>query len=100
MFFRRKTKDERRKSIVGEGLPLARTSLLATPSSRGSNAAPATPRFMHTSLMSLILVAAFALAPTSFAAPNTEIDAVKKRAELNSAKADLEEARRIIQQNR
>ena len=95
MFFRRKTKDERRKSIVGEGLPLARTSLLATPSSRGSNAAPATPRFMHTSLVSLFLMLAFALTPTaSFAQQNVTVDAVKKRAELNSAKADLEEARR------
>ena len=37
------TKDERN----GECLPLARTLLLATPSSRGSIAAPATPRFMH-----------------------------------------------------
>jgi len=85
----------RRKSIVGECLPLARTSLLATPSSRGSNAAPATPRFMHTSLVSFFLVVAFALTPTaSFAQQNVTVDAVKKRAELNSAKADLEEARR------
>ena len=37
------TKDERN----GECLPLARTLLLATPSSRGSIAAPATPRFMQ-----------------------------------------------------
>ncbi len=37
------TRDERN----GESFPLARTLLLATPSSRGSIAAPATPRFMH-----------------------------------------------------
>ncbi|SOE57214.1 hypothetical protein SAMN05720781_1228 [Fibrobacter sp. UWT3] len=36
--------DERRKIFKGEGLPLVRTSLLATPSSGGSVAAPATPR--------------------------------------------------------
>ena len=117
MFFRRKTKDESIFEGEGVGLslcsspnssarscqtsfaatlassssPLAHTSLFATPSSRGSNAAPATPRFMHTSLVSLVLIAAFVLAPASFAQQNTTVDAVKKRAELNSAKADLEE---------
>ena len=41
------------------------------------------------------LVAALALtAPASFAQQASDIDAVKKRAELNSAKADLEEARK------
>ena len=47
-------------------------------------------------LSSLVLIVALALtAPASFAqqAP-ADIDAVKKRAELNSAKADLEEARK------
>ena len=39
--------DERRKIYKGESLPLARTLLLATLSSRGSIAAPAMPRFMH-----------------------------------------------------
>ena len=42
-----------------------------------------------------LLIAAFALlAPLSFAQQNSDIDAVKKRAALNSAKADLEEARK------
>ena len=42
-----------------------------------------------------LVVAAFAFfAPASFAQQNSDIDAVKKRAELNSAKADLEEARK------
>ena len=42
-----------------------------------------------------LVVAAFAIfAPASFAQQNVTVDAVKKRAELNSAKADLEEARR------
>ena len=42
-----------------------------------------------------LVVAAFAIfAPASHAQQNTTVDAVKKRAELNSAKADLEEARR------
>ena len=42
-----------------------------------------------------LLVIAFAFfAPLSFAQQNSDIDAVKKRAELNSAKADLEEARK------
>ena len=42
-----------------------------------------------------LVVAAFAiLAPASHAQQNVTVDAVKKRAELNSAKADLEEARR------
>ena len=38
--------DERRKIYKGESLPLARTLLLATLSSRGSIAAPAMPCFM------------------------------------------------------
>ena len=43
----------------------------------------------------VIAVAAMALlAPLSFAQQASDIDAVKKRAELNSAKADLEEARK------
>jgi biopolymer transport protein ExbB len=42
-----------------------------------------------------VLTASLALfAPASFAQQNSDIDAVKKRAELNSAKADLEEARK------
>ena len=42
-----------------------------------------------------LVVAAFAIfAPASYAQQNVTVDAVKKRAELNSAKADLEEARR------
>ena len=42
-----------------------------------------------------LVVAAFAiLAPAAHAQQNSDIDAVKKRAELNSAKADLEEARK------
>ena len=42
-----------------------------------------------------LILAAFAFfAPASFAQQNSDIDAVKKRAELNSAKADLEEARK------
>lgn len=46
-------------------------------------------------LSSLALVASLALfAPASFAQQPSDIDAVKKRAELNSAKADLEEARK------
>ena len=41
------------------------------------------------------LIAALALfAPAAHAQQNSDIDAVKKRAELNSAKADLEEARK------
>jgi hypothetical protein len=39
--------DERRKIYKGESLPLARTLLLATLSSRGSIAAPAMPCFMY-----------------------------------------------------
>ena len=43
----------------------------------------------------LALVASLALiAPAAHAQQNSDIDAVKKRAELNSAKADLEEARK------
>ena len=42
-----------------------------------------------------LVVAAFAiLAPAANAQQPSDIDAVKKRAELNSAKADLEEARK------
>ena len=42
-----------------------------------------------------LLISAFAiLAPLSFAQQNSDIDAVKQRAALNSAKADLEEARK------
>ena len=79
--------------IGGESLPLARTVSLATPSSRGSDAAPATPRFIRSVLF--FVAATALLAPAAFAqqAP-ADIDAVKKRAELNSAKADLEEARK------
>ena len=40
------------------------------------------------------LVLVLLLAPASHAQQNVTVDAVKKRAELNSAKADLEEARR------
>ena len=44
---------------------------------------------------SLVLVATLTtLAPISFAQQNSDIDAVKQRAALNSAKADLEEARK------
>lgn len=80
--------------IGGESLPLARTVSLATPSSRGSDAAPATPRFIRWSVLFFVAATAL-LAPATFAqqAP-ADIDAVKKRAELNSAKADLEEARK------
>lgn len=80
--------------IGGESLPLARTVSLATPSSRGSGAAPATPRFIRWSVL-FFVAATVLLAPAAFAqqAP-ADIDAVKKRAELNSAKADLEEARK------
>lgn len=80
--------------IGGESLPLARTVSLATPSSRGSDAAPATPRFIRWSVL-FFVAATVLLAPATFAqqAP-ADIDAVKKRAELNSAKADLEEARK------
>jgi biopolymer transport protein ExbB len=80
--------------IGGESLPLARTVSLASPLSRGSDAAPATPRFIRWSVL-FFVVATVLLAPASFAqqAP-ADIDAVKKRAELNSAKADLEEARK------
>ncbi len=80
--------------IGGECLPLARTVSLATPSSRGSDAAPATPRFIRWSVLFFVAATAL-LAPAAFAqqAP-ADIDAVKKRAELNSAKADLEEARK------
>ena len=47
------------------------------------------------SFVPVIAVAAMTLlAPLSFAQQNSDIDAVKKRAELNSAKADLEEARK------
>ena len=43
----------------------------------------------------LVLVASLAtLAPLSYAQQNADIDAVKQRAALNSAKADLEEARK------
>ena len=49
----------------------------------------------RTRILLPLLVAAFALlAPLSFAQQNSDIDAVKKRAALNSAKADLEEARK------
>ena len=42
-----------------------------------------------------LILAAFAFfAPAVYAQQNSDIDAVKKRAELNSAKADLEEARK------
>ena len=80
--------------IGGESFPLARTMSLATPSSRGSDAAPATPRFIRWSVLFFVAATAL-LAPAAFAqqAP-ADIDAVKKRAELNSAKADLEEARK------
>ena len=80
--------------IGGESLPLARTVSLATPSSGGSDAAPATPRFIRWSVLFFVAATAL-LAPATFAqqAP-ADIDAVKKRAELNSAKADLEEARK------
>lgn len=80
--------------VGGESLPLARTVSLATPSSRGSDAAPATPRFIRWSVL-FFVAATVLLAPAAFAqqAP-ADIDAVKKRAELNSAKADLEEARK------
>ena len=44
---------------------------------------------------SLVLAASLAtLAPLSYAQQNADIDAVKQRAALNSAKADLEEARK------
>ena len=43
---------------------------------------------------SLVLISLLCLAPLSFAQQKNDIDAVKKRAELNSAKADLEEARK------
>ncbi|WP_295681771.1 MotA/TolQ/ExbB proton channel family protein [uncultured Fibrobacter sp.] len=43
---------------------------------------------------SLVLATLLCLAPLSFAQQKNDIDAVKKRAELNSAKADLEEARK------
>jgi biopolymer transport protein ExbB len=47
------------------------------------------------SIVPVIAVFAMALlAPLSFAQQPSDIDAVKKRAELNSAKADLEEARK------
>ena len=47
------------------------------------------------SLASIVLIAALAVfAPLSFAQQNADIDAVKQRAALNSAKADLEEARK------
>lgn len=88
--------------IGGESLPLASFDRLrslslpkgATPSSRGSDAAPATPRFIRWSVLFFVAATAL-LAPAAFAqqAP-ADIDAVKKRAELNSAKADLEEARK------
>lgn len=43
----------------------------------------------------LVLVASLAtLAPLSYAQQNADVDAVKQRAALNSAKADLEEARK------
>ena len=46
-------------------------------------------------LSSLVFIASLAtLAPLSFAQQNSDIDAVKQRAALNSAKADLEEARK------
>ena len=46
-------------------------------------------------LSSLVFIASLAtLAPLSYAQQNADIDAVKKRAALNSAKADLEEARK------
>jgi biopolymer transport protein ExbB len=44
---------------------------------------------------SLVLAASLAtMAPLSYAQQNADIDAVKQRAALNSAKADLEEARK------
>ena len=46
-------------------------------------------------LSSLVFIASLAtLAPLSYAQQNADIDAVKQRAALNSAKADLEEARK------
>ena len=46
-------------------------------------------------LSSLVFIASLAtLAPLSYAQQNADVDAVKKRAALNSAKADLEEARK------
>ena len=44
--------------------------------------------------LALVTTAVLSVAPLSFAQQNSDIDAVKKRAELNSAKADLEEARK------
>ena len=42
-----------------------------------------------------LILAAFAFfVPAVYAQQNSDIDAVKKRAELNGAKADLEEARK------
>ena len=50
---------------------------------------------MKRALPSLALIASLALfAPAAHAQQNSDIDAVKKRAELNSAKANLEEARK------
>ena len=72
--FRRKTKDERRVNgcVILSEVEGSRTFFLLP-----------------------LLIAAFAvLAPASNAQQNMTVDAVKKRAELNSAKADLEEARR------
>ena len=46
-------------------------------------------------ISSLVFIASLAtLAPLSYAQQNADIDAVKQRAALNSAKADLEEARK------
>ena len=45
-------------------------------------------------VMWTLVVAVALTAPASFAQQASDIDAVKKRAELNSAKADLEEARK------
>ena len=45
-------------------------------------------------VMWTLVVAVALAAPASFAQQASDIDAVKKRAELNSAKADLEEARK------
>ena len=44
--------------------------------------------------LAFVSAAVLSVAPLSFAQQNSDIDAVKKRAELNSAKADLEEARK------
>ena len=44
--------------------------------------------------LAFVTTAVLSVAPLSFAQQNSDIDAVKKRAELNSAKADLEEARK------